>query len=237
MSIFSQWAMRVFEAINVWYAAGFKVIKPSGDVAWGVNRQGYMAVGHETASYPAHIVTAAGSSLGVLITDRSSFWLALGHGVGNGVAAVQSTGGPLALMVNGIVGARANTSGMSVGTATSSATLHVGGDVRMDTWLTLPDPTTIYVASGQITPTQSYHIVDTENTVAADEVYIINSPAMGRVLYLRSANDARDITFIDNTTGSNLRVSGSPVLSDADDMVTFIGNPGIWFQQGFSDNA
>lgn len=101
MSIFSQWAARVFDQINILYARGFKVIKPAGDVAWGVNQRGYMAVGRETASYPVHVVTPAGSSLGVVVTDNSNFFVQVGWHNSYGVAMVQASGRGLALGLNG----------------------------------------------------------------------------------------------------------------------------------------
>jgi hypothetical protein len=63
--------------------------------------------------------------------------------------------------------------------------------------------TELTISGGVITPTQNWHIVDTQGDAATDELDTIGSTDSvdGFVLYLRQANDARDIT-IKHLTGN-----------------------------------
>jgi hypothetical protein len=57
------------------------------------------------------------------------------------------------------------------------------------------------ISSGAITPTQNWHIVDTEGDAATDDLTTIGSTDSvdGSILFLRQANDARDVILKHNT--------------------------------------
>jgi hypothetical protein len=68
---------------------------------------------------------------------------------------------------------------------------------------------TLTIASGVITPTQNWHVVDTEGAAATDDLTNIGSTdtADGFPLFIRQANDARDITIKHNT--GNIKCPGA----------------------------
>jgi len=83
---------------------------------------------------------------------------------------------------------------------------------------------TLTIASGVITPTQNWHVVDTEGAAATDDLTTIGSTdsADGFVLFIRQANDARDIT-IKHATG-NIKCPGAVdiALTDSTQIVMLI---------------
>lgn len=80
------------------------------------------------------------------------------------------------------------------------------------------------ISSGVITPTQNWHIIDTQGDAATDDLDTIGSSDTedGFILFLRQANDARDIT-IKHGTG-NIKCPGSVdiVLTDTYQIVIMI---------------
>ncbi len=107
------------------------------------------------------------------------------------------------------------------------------------------------LASNVITPTQSFHMVDTENntgcigapTTPTEEadclVQTITAGVAGETIILRSANGNRDITFCDQTetncTG-NLNLGGNRTLTGTDDMLTLIFHQAAWAELSFANN-
>ena len=68
------------------------------------------------------------------------------------------------------------------------------------------------IASGAITVTKSFHLVDTEGGAATDDLVTINDAApIGTILVLNSANSARDVTLKDGT--GNLLLAGDFTLA------------------------
>lgn len=57
--------------------------------------------------------------------------------------------------------------------------------------------TELTISGGAITPTQNWHIVDTEGDASADDLTTIGSTDSGDgfILWIRQANDARDVTI------------------------------------------
>lgn len=82
------------------------------------------------------------------------------------------------------------------------------------------------ISGGVITPTQNWHSVDTEGSAASDDLDTIQTTyvADGFLLYLRQANDARDVTLKHGT--GNIQCPGGVdmVLADATQVVALIYN-------------
>jgi len=99
----------------------------------------------------------------------------------------------------------------------------------------LGTPTTLTIADGAITVTDSYHMIETEGASATDDLTTINGSAIGRLLVLRSVNSGRDVTLKD---GSPLRLAGDFILSDTDDTITLICiSENVFSEISRSDNA
>jgi len=73
------------------------------------------------------------------------------------------------------------------GTNTFSNNVTFTGDILT------PSDGTLTIASGVISTTGAYHLVDTEGAAASDELDTINNVAEGQTLKLRTANSARDV--------------------------------------------
>lgn len=84
--------------------------------------------------------------------------------------------------------------------------------------------TTLTISSGSVTPTQNWHLVDTESAAASDDLTTIATTNVtdGFILYLRQVADARDVT-IKHATGNIKCPSGVDiVLTDSTQVVTLI---------------
>jgi DUF4097 and DUF4098 domain-containing protein YvlB len=109
------------------------------------------------------------------------------------------------------------------GTATDVKTRlaqSLGGTGNLD----FATSTELTISSGAITPTQNWHTVDTQSDAATDDLGTINTSNAtdGFVLFLRQANDARDVT-IKHDTGNIKCPSGVDiVLADTTQLVIFI---------------
>lgn len=79
------------------------------------------------------------------------------------------------------------------GTNTFSGTTTFSNDVTFTGDVLTPTDGTLTIASGVISTTGSYHLVDTEAAAASDELDTINNVAEGQTLKLRAANSARDV--------------------------------------------
>jgi hypothetical protein len=100
---------------------------------------------------------------------------------------------------------------------------------------------TLTIASGVITPTQNWHVVDTEGAAATDDLTTIGSTDSGDgfLLFIRQANDARDIT-IKHASG-NIKCPGAVdiVLTDTTQIVALIydGTLEYWLASLSPSNA
>jgi hypothetical protein len=84
--------------------------------------------------------------------------------------------------------------------------------------------TELTIASGAIVPTQNWHLVDTEGDAASDDLTTITATNAtdGFLLFLRQANDARDIT-VKHGTGNILCPGGVDIiLADTTQMVALL---------------
>jgi hypothetical protein len=84
--------------------------------------------------------------------------------------------------------------------------------------------TALTIATGSITPTQNWHTVDTESAAATDDIdtIVATNATDGFMLFLRQANNARDVTIKHNT--GNIYCPGSVdiVLTDTTQVVVLI---------------
>ncbi len=68
--------------------------------------------------------------------------------------------------------------------------------------LNFTDPTELTINAGAVTVTQSFHTVDTQGDAATDYLDTINGGAIGDILHLSGANDAREVII---TRNGNIR--------------------------------
>jgi hypothetical protein len=76
--------------------------------------------------------------------------------------------------------------------------------------LILPTATELTIASGAITVTQGLHTVDTEGDAATDNLDTINGVAANQIVYLKTANAARDVVLT-NGVGNVYTPNGTSV--------------------------
>lgn len=84
------------------------------------------------------------------------------------------------------------------------------------------------IAAGVVTATKTHIVVDTEASAATDELDTINSPAEGKIIFLRIANAARTVRVKHNT--GNIRTwNGKHLLVDTDNaVVQLTGTASVW---------
>jgi hypothetical protein len=94
------------------------------------------------------------------------------------------------------------------------------------------------IASGAVTLSGSsitFLTVDTEGAAASDDLATISGGTAGQVVALRQANDARNVTFKDNT--DNLRLAGDYTGGEAVDTITVVYDGSVWLEIARSNNA
>jgi len=98
--------------------------------------------------------------------------------------------------------------------------------------LSLGDGASADIASGSITYSRAYTVVDTEGAVASDDLDTINGGAIGDVVYLVAQNDARTINVNHNGNGGNIRTKSgaSIVLDDTDKLAGLVFNGTNWLE-------
>ena len=109
-----------------------------------------------------------------------------------------------------------------------SSTLLLGSDTAA---------TSLTIASGAITPTESFHRVDTEGAAASDDLDTINGGENGRILVVTASNSARTVVIKNNT--GNIWCGSDRSLDNGRDTATLIydANVSRWILIAFSDNA
>lgn len=81
------------------------------------------------------------------------------------------------------------------------------------TRLIYPNSGVLTIASGVVTATGSFHVVDTEGAAATDDLDTINGGTLGAILYLRTSASARDVVLkhltgnINNSTGADVTLA------------------------------
>lgn len=84
--------------------------------------------------------------------------------------------------------------------------------------------TELTISGGAITPTQNWHLVDTEGDAASDDLTTIGSTdnSDGFVLFIRQVNNARDVTIKHATGNVNCPGGVDIVLTDTTQVVGMI---------------
>lgn len=111
----------------------------------------------------------------------------------------------------------------TAGALTVAGALTGSDDVVVSKLLKLT-PTTATIASGAITVTSSYMIIDTEGAAATDDLDTINGGEDGARLILVSANSARDVVVKNNT--GNIRCGADFTLNTTSDTIELIFRAG-----------
>lgn len=113
-----------------------------------------------------------------------------------------------------------------------------GTVVSEKTWLCVPPPSELTIASGVITVGRhSFYRVDTESDGATDDLDTINGGRVGQIVVFSSVTAARDVTFKDMT--GNLQLAGDFTLSVVADRIVLIYDSHLtqWYELSRSDNA
>jgi hypothetical protein len=106
-------------------------------------------------------------------------------------------------------------------TLTASSSLNVTGKLR-----TVRDASTLTIATGAITATDSFHMVDTESSAATDDLDTINGGVSGYQLVLRILTDARNVV-IKHNTGNILTPDGEDITLDTnEEIITLVYDDG-----------
>ena len=92
------------------------------------------------------------------------------------------------------------------------------------------------IASGAITVTDSYHIVDGESGGSDALTDINGGKQAGQILVLQSANSSNDITVTHNTAKICLNGSANFVLNTNIDTLTLMYDGAKWVQISSSNN-
>jgi hypothetical protein len=113
---------------------------------------------------------------------------------------------------------------------------HNGVRAEFNGWISVGAGATKTIATGAITASQTYTIVDTEAAAAADDLDTISGGADGDIIIMRSADSGRDVTV--KHAAGNIRLNGTTdkVLSSVTDTLTLMRIGGIWCQIGYGDN-
>lgn len=97
------------------------------------------------------------------------------------------------------------------------------------------DQSTKTIATGAITVTNSYHLVDTEAAAATDDLDTISGTVSGQVYIFRAANSARTVVFKDGT--GNLKLAGDHSLDNGEDTITLISDGTNLYEIARSNNG
>lgn len=97
-------------------------------------------------------------------------------------------------------------------------------------------PTELTISGGVITPSGSYHTVDTQSDAATDDLDTIsvNGINNGTLLVLRPASASRTVVVKDGT--GNLRTAGDFSMDNSTDTITLVKDADVWREVSRSDN-
>lgn len=96
------------------------------------------------------------------------------------------------------------------------------------------DGTELTIASGAITVSTGYHIVDTEADAATDDLDTISGGFTGMELTLRAADSGRTVVVKD---GAGIKTAGDMSLDNVEDTITLIKDGSTWYEKCRSDNG
>lgn len=167
-------------------------------------------------------LTIAGAS--VAITPATTITGALTANGGISTTTFAASG-------NSTVGGTLGVTGAS--TFSSSAT--VTGDLTTSGFLGINTSSELTISSGVVTATQSAHTIDTEGDAATDTCSTINGGSEGQLVWFKTENNGRDVTFDQN---GNIRLGGiSRTLDNTLDEICFKKSGSVWLEQFFADNS
>jgi len=118
---------------------------------------------------------------------------------------------------------------VGIGETSPGATLDVAGTVAIG------NGTELTISTGSITPTQSYHIVDTEGDASSDDLTTISGSVVGVILVIRPAHTDRTVVVKDGT--GNIKCVGDFSMDSNEDMMTLICTGSNWHEIARSSNA
>lgn len=106
----------------------------------------------------------------------------------------------------------ADEGGLFTGTTVEAVLAELAAGVGI-TDVTAAAATTLTIAAGVVTATQTYHTIDTEGAAASDDLDTINGLANGQFYVFKSASAARNVVFKHNT-GNIKNPSGRDITLD-----------------------
>lgn len=118
-----------------------------------------------------------------------------------------------------------DSAGHFTGTTVEAALAELAAGIGITDVVAAP-ATTLTIAAGVVTATQTYHTIDTEAAAASDDLDTINGLANGQFYMFKSANAGRNVVF-KHGTGNILCPSGQDVTLDVTNDKVF----------GFSDGV
>lgn len=94
---------------------------------------------------------------------------------------------------------------------------------------------TLTIATGAVTVTTGWHLIDTEAAAATDDLDTINGTVAGQIYVFQAANSARDVVF---TEAGNLKLAGGAfTANNVEDTITMISNGTNLYELARSDNG
>lgn len=118
-------------------------------------------------------------------------------------------------------------------------TPQLGGDLDAQTkriydvkLLDFKTPAELTIAAGEITVTQTFHRIDTQDDDPSDDLVTINGEVTGRILILKAENDGRTIVVKHNTGNIWLKGKADVSLDDLEDGLLLIYSGAKWIDVG-----
>lgn len=115
--------------------------------------------------------------------------------------------------------------------ATFTGRLAVNGS-----FLNIGSPSTLTIATGAVTATQSNHSIDTEAAAATDDLVTINGGSEGDLLWIRAEDNARDVVVKHGTGNIYLDGRVDRTLNHTRDRLPLINRSGNAWHQYPGDN-
>ena len=94
---------------------------------------------------------------------------------------------------------------------------------------------TLTIATGAVTATGRWHLIDTEAAAATDDLDTISGTTAGQIYVFQAVNSARDVVFKDGT--GNLKMAGDFTADNVEDTITFISNGTNLYELARSGNG
>jgi hypothetical protein len=96
-------------------------------------------------------------------------------------------------------------------------------------------PVSLTIASGIVTKTDVYHLIDTEGGAASDDLDTINNGVVGDILIISAKDDTHTVVVKDGT--GNLDLMGDFSLDNAKDTITLIYTGSVWLELCRANNG